>query len=150
MGCELAECRPAAAPAGERIGELPAHLLDQARTQQEVECLLRLVREHLAQEVVAHATVVAGKALQERSGIRSPFQRERREPHSGRPSPGALQQQVQLAVVQLDAGFLAHRTGLVRSEGEVGGAYLPQAAGQAQSLQAQRRVDTSREDQPKR
>jgi hypothetical protein len=147
---ELRQRRPARAPSRQLVGEPSTDPVDLAGAQEKIERLRWLVREHLAHQVAAHAAVVTGEALHESARVLCALQRDRREPHSRRPSAGALEQQVQFALVQLDACPLAQRTSLVPREGEIGGAYLRHAARQAKSLQAQRRIDAGREDQAQR
>ena len=151
MGRELGERRPAGAAAGERVGELAVDLLDLACAQQELEPLLRLARR-----------APRSPGSRSRRGRRR-RSCPRRRPHPMLPSsesaasltpvgqPPVRSSSSSSSRSSSSTPASAHSAAsLVAGQGQVGGANLRQAARQAQPLQAQRRIDAGREDQPQR
>ncbi len=87
---EVGEHAPAVVVLGQRVGELAADLLGDARAQQEAARLGRLQREDLAAQVVGDRVVVAGELGEEGLGVVLALERERREPQPRGPALGAL------------------------------------------------------------
>ena len=85
---EVPERPPAVVPARERVRELAADAVDDARPQQELTDLGGLQREHLLGQVVADRAVVAGELGQEPLRVGRAERRHRRQPQARRPALG--------------------------------------------------------------
>ena len=85
---EVLERPPAVVPARERVRQLTADAVDDARPQQEVADLRGLQREHLLGQVVADRAVVAGELGEEAIRVGRTDRRHRRQPQARRPALG--------------------------------------------------------------
>ena len=146
VALELLQRERAAARAGEGVGELAGHAVDDARAQQQLAQLRRPAGQHLAHQVVGDRAVVAREVGDERVAVLLAEQREPGEAQAGGPALGALEQARHLVVAQLDAELGEQRRRLLGREREVRRAQLAQPPGQAQPLERELRVRPGRGD----
>ena len=97
---EPLELPRAAAAAAEHVRELAADGVGERDPQQEGPLAVRLVIEHLGEQVVGDGRVGAGEVRDEAARVRVPAQREHRHPQAGRPALGAPQQRAGVALAR--------------------------------------------------
>ena len=136
--------------AGQGVREIAADHVDDRGPQQELDELVRLLREHLAEEVVGHRGVVAGERRDEARGVRVRLQGQRREAQPRGPSLGAQPQLADVRGGELDAGGLEQVGRLGLGEGEVGLADLGQLPGEPEPAEPERRVHARGDHDPQR
>ena len=150
VGCgEVGERRGAAAAAGQGVGEVGGHDVEDADPHEEVEQLRGQPVDHFVQQVRGHGVVVTGERIDEAGGVRRALQLESGQPQPGGPPLGPLDEPADVHGVQIDPEPVEQGAGLVLAEGEVGRPDLGQHPGQAQPVQRPRRVPAGRDDEAK-
>ena len=100
--------------AGQGVGQVGGHEVEEADPYQEVEQLRGLPVDHLGQQVGGHRVVVAGERIDEPGGICAALQLQGGQPEPGRPPLGPLDQAPDVRVVEVDPELGQQRRGLVR------------------------------------
>ena len=134
--------------AGQRIGELTAHRVDDRRAQEEVAQVGRLAGQHLAEQVVAHRGIGAREVLDESLWLGMGADRHGRQAQPRRPAFGAPPQRRDLGGCDRHVEGLEQRGGLVGRERQVARADLRQPALETQPAEPDRRVRARDQHQP--
>ena len=122
----------------ERVGQRSVQVVDDRGAHQEVEHVGRLPGHHLRHQVVAHGAIVAGETPDEGAGVRMVAQRQRGEPEAGHPALGPLPEKAQIAYAQVKSA--EELLGLAEGERQISVPDFAEVAGDAQSLEPERRV----------
>jgi hypothetical protein len=139
-GFKSPEKRRGVVVAGHRCTRARIELVKHRRAQQESLHDLRLVRQHLFDEEVAHDSDAAGELRQEGVGIGLAPQRDRRHLHARHPSVGAIGDYSQRLGGEVHAQRVDQSVDLVWPQPKLGLANLEAATVGAQPMQRERRV----------
>ena len=124
--------------AGHGITQRPGEPVEDRRAQQKLAHGLRLVLQHLLDEVVDDVPVVPGEAGDEAAGVVAPLDGQSGELQRRNPPLGALLQGLDVARREAQSRcFVEVRGGLVGRESQVGGTDLDQVAAHSPSSQLQ-------------
>ena len=142
---ELGEHRGTVVAAGERVGELGRHEIDDADPLQERHQGGSLRAEHLAEQVSRHAVVIAGEGLDRGRYVRAAEQGQREQTQPGCPPLGAPDQPLELRLLEIETQTREQVCGLLGTESQIARPHLGEQPGQPQPLQRPRRVSPRRD-----
>jgi hypothetical protein len=147
-GLELPQKAPGVVPIGDGVAKWGAEAIEDGRLQQEGADLLGLAGQHFGAQVVNDVAVIAGEVLDERVGVGSPSQGERREIEPGHPPFRAISQPYdRLMVESQPVQVVEEEVSLLVREAQLLGIDLDQFAAGTQPGQREWRLGSARQDE---
>ena len=134
--------------AGEDVGELAVHPLEDRGAQQQPSHVAGLALEHLGEQVVGDGALAAGELLDEPLWLRVAGERKRRQPQPCRPPLSPRMQDGDAFICEHDPGISEQLVCFLEREAQVGGPDLGQLARESEAVEPELRVAARREHDP--